>query len=54
LQARPTAPRSPKQVKPSRGTQVAARPAVAEPTQVPSPPSFLERLFQVRLADRGT
>ena len=52
VQARSAAPRSPKQ-KPSRGTQVAARPAVAEPTPVAPPPSFLERLFQVRLAERG-
>jgi hypothetical protein len=52
LQARPATPRSPKQ-KPSRGTQVAARPAVVEPTPVPPPTSFLERLFQVRLAERG-
>ena len=53
VQARPATPRSPKQAKPSRGMQVAARPAVVEPTPVPAPPSLLERLFQVRLADRG-
>ncbi len=53
LQARPAAPRSPKQVKPNKRTQVAARPAVVEPTPVPPPTSFLERLFQVRLAERG-
>jgi hypothetical protein len=53
LQARPAAPRSPKQAKPTKWTQVAARPAVPEPSPVGLPPSFLERLFQVRLADRG-
>ena len=53
LQARSAAPRSPKQVKPSKRTQVAARPTVQEPSPVGPPPSFLERLFQVRLADRG-
>jgi hypothetical protein len=54
VQARSAAPRSPKQAKPTKRTQVADRPAVPEPTPVPPPPSFLERLFQVRLADRGT
>jgi hypothetical protein len=54
MQARPAAPRSPKQVKPSKRTQVAARPAaMEEPAPVAPPSSFLERLFQVRLADRG-
>jgi hypothetical protein len=53
LQARPAAPRAPKQAKPTTRTQVAARPAVPEPSPVGPPPSFLERLFQVRLADRG-
>jgi hypothetical protein len=54
LQARSPAPRSPKQVRPTKRTQVAARPALPEPLPVAPPPSFLERLFQVRLADRGT
>ena len=54
VQARRAAPRSPKQVKATKRTQVAARPAaVDEPLPVSRPPSFLERLFQVRLADRG-
>ena len=53
VQARPAAPRSPKQVKPSKRTQVAARPAAPVPSLVSQPPSLLERLFQVRLADRG-
>jgi hypothetical protein len=53
LQARPAAPRSPKQVKPNKRTQVAARPAVPEPSPVGPPPSLLERLFQFRVADRG-
>jgi len=55
LQARPANPRSPKQAKPTKRTQVAARPAaVPEPPPVAPSPSFLERLFQVRVADRGT
>jgi hypothetical protein len=53
VQARPAAPRSPKQVKPSKRTQVAARPAAPVPSLVSQPPSLLERFFQVRLADRG-
>ena len=53
VQARSAAPRPFKQVKPTKRTQVAARPAVQEPSPVAPPPSFLERLFQVRLADRG-
>ena len=52
VQARSPAPRSPKQAKPTKRTQVAAR-AAPEPSPVAQPPSFLERLFQVRLADRG-
>jgi type IV secretory pathway VirB10-like protein len=52
-QARSPAPRPPKQAKATKRTQVAARSAVQEPTPVAPPPSFLERLFQVRLADRG-
>jgi hypothetical protein len=53
LQARPAAPRAPKQAKRTTRTQIAARPTVQEPSPVGPPPSFLERLFQVRLADRG-
>ena len=53
LQARSATPRSPKQMRPTRGTQVAARPAVTEPSPVGPSPSILEKLFQFRLADRG-
>jgi hypothetical protein len=53
VQARSATPRPSKQAKPTKRTQVAARPAVPEPSPVAPPPSFLEKLFQVRLADRG-
>ena len=53
VQARSSTPRPSKQAKPTKRTQVAARPAVPEPSPVAPPPSFLEKLFQVRLADRG-
>jgi len=53
LQERSAAPRSPKHHRPSRGTQVAARPPAAEPTPAPPTPSLLERMFQARLSERG-
>ena len=54
VQARSAAPRPSKQAKATKRTQVAARSVVPEPTPVTPPASFLERLFQVRVADRGT
>jgi hypothetical protein len=52
--ARPVAPRSVVRHKPSKRTQVAARPvAVEEPSPVRLPPSAVETPIQFRLADRG-
>jgi hypothetical protein len=54
LLERPAAPRSPAQHKPTKRTQVAARPAAAEePLPVSRPPSVTETPIQFRLADRG-
>ena len=54
VQDRPAVPHSPKQVKPSKRTQFAARPAaVEEPSPVSRPPSVTETPIQFRLADRG-
>jgi hypothetical protein len=54
LQARPAAPRSPAQHKPTKRTLVAARSAaVEEPPPVSRPPSVTETPIQFRLPDRG-
>ena len=53
VQVRSPAPRPSKQAKATKRALLAARPAVHEPSSVAAAPSFLERLFQVRVADRG-